>query len=61
LVDVNIEPHLDTENKKHMEDICEATEHAAIYGLFDNSFIEIVDDTMEFHGDYIKYEKSSKG
>ncbi|WIV11550.1 Type 1 glutamine amidotransferase-like domain-containing protein [Proteiniborus sp. MB09-C3] len=58
LVDINIEPHLDTESEKNMEDIYEATEYATIYGLFDNSFIEVVDDSTEFYGAYIKYEKS---
>lgn len=58
LVDINIEPHLDTENKKHIEDIYGATEYATIYGLLDNSFIEVVDESTEFYGAYIQYEKN---
>ena len=57
LVDINIEPHLDTEREKHMEEIYEASKYATIYGLFDNSFIEVVDNSIQFFGTYIKYEK----
>lgn len=59
LVDINIEPHLDTEREKHIEEIYEAAKYATIYGLFDNSFIKVVDDTIEFYGTYIKYEKGN--
>lgn len=58
LVDINIEPHLDTEGEEHMEDIYEASKYTTIYGLFDNSFIKVVDDSMEFYGAYMKYERS---
>lgn len=56
LVDINIEPHLDPEDEKHTEDIHAATKHATIYGLFDNSFIEVVDRELKIYGNYIKYK-----
>ena len=56
LVDINIEPHFDTERKEHMNDIYEASKHAIIYGLSDHSFIEVVGDSIEFFGPYIKFE-----
>ena len=61
LVDINIEPHLDSASKKHIEeDIYEASQFASIYGLYDNSFIKIVDDKMDIFGDYFKYENIKK-
>ena len=39
LVEINIEPHLDPVNAEHLDDILEASVHAPIYGLFDDSFI----------------------
>lgn len=57
LVDLNIEPHLDLERTDHLEDIDEATIHTTIYGLFDNSFIEVVNDNPVFYGPYVKYNK----
>ncbi len=59
LVDINIEPHLDTERKDHIKDIIEASRHATIYGLFDNSFIKVIGDLIEFYGPYVKYAKKS--
>ncbi|WP_058302375.1 Type 1 glutamine amidotransferase-like domain-containing protein [Gorillibacterium timonense] len=61
LVDINIEPHLDSASKKHIEeDIYEASQVATIYGLYDNSFVKIVDDKMDIFGDYFKYENTGK-
>ncbi|MFJ7746778.1 Type 1 glutamine amidotransferase-like domain-containing protein [Peribacillus sp. NPDC097295] len=61
LVDINIEPHLGSASKKHIEeDIHEAAQVAPIYGLYDNSFIKIVGDKMDIFGDYFKYENISK-
>ncbi|MEI5907962.1 Type 1 glutamine amidotransferase-like domain-containing protein [Bacillus spongiae] len=57
LVDINIEPHIDSARKKHIEeDIYEATRFITIYGVYDNSFIKIVNDKMDIFGTYIKYE-----
>lgn len=60
LVDINIEPHLDPTNEEHNKDIYEATRLSTIYGLYDDSFIKIVDEEITFYGDYIKYEKINK-
>lgn len=57
LVDINVEPHLDSASEEHMKEICEASQHATIYGIYDNSFIKIVDDNMEICGVCFKYEK----
>lgn len=61
LVDINIEPHLDSASRKHIEeDIYEASQIATIYGLYDNSFIKIVEDKVDIYGGYFKYESSAK-
>lgn len=57
LVDINIEPHLDPTNEEHNKDIYEASKLSTIYGLYDDSFIKIINDEIEIYGDYIKYEK----
>lgn len=41
LVDINIEPHLDSESKEHMKDIYEVSQYSVIYGIYDNTFIKI--------------------
>jgi peptidase E len=56
LVDINVEPHLDSASDEHIKEIYEASKHSVIYGLYDNSFIEIVNDTMRIYGNFIKYE-----
>ena len=55
LVQINIEPHLDPVNAEHLDDILEASTHAPIYGLFDDSFI--VDDGQHatLYGPYCLY------
>lgn len=60
LVDINIEPHLDSASEEHIEEIYEASHYATIYGLYDNSFIKIVNDDMEIFGVYFKYENGNK-
>jgi peptidase E len=60
LVDINIEPHLDSASEEHMKDIYEASQFTTIYGLYDNSFIKIVDDNMNIYGTYFKYENIVK-
>jgi len=60
LVDINIEPHLDSASEEHMKDIYEASHYTTIYGIYDNTFIKIVNDTMEIHGIHFKYENIGK-
>lgn len=60
LVDINIEPHLDSASKDHMKDIYEASQYSAIYGIYDNTFIKITNDTMDIYGTYFKYEDISE-
>lgn len=60
LVDINIEPHLDSASEEHMKDIYEASHHTTIYGIHDNTFIKIVNDTMEIRGVYFIYENVGK-
>lgn len=60
LVDINIEPHLDSASEEHMKDVYEASQYTTIYGIYDNTFIKIVNDSMEIYGDYFKYENISK-
>lgn len=55
IVDINIEPHLDSANEEHMEDIYEASHYAIIYGIYDNTFIKIINGTIEIYGTYLKY------
>jgi dipeptidase E len=55
LVNINIEPHLDYASEDHFKEICDAAKVNPIYGLYDDSFIEIVDNTTTFHGKYIKF------
>lgn len=61
LVDINIEPHIDLDREEHIEDIYEAAQYTTIYGLFDNSFIEVVEGKTEFFGPYLKFESAAKG
>jgi len=56
LVDINIEPHLDSASEEHMKDVYEASRYTVIYGIYDNTFIKIVNDRMEIYGVYFKYE-----
>lgn len=58
LVDINIEPHLDSASEEHMKDIYEAAQFTTIYGLYDNAFIKIVNDDVDIYGTYVKYEDS---
>ena len=60
LVDINIEPHLDSASEEHINEIYEASHYATIYGIYDNTFIKIVDDTMDIYGVYFKYKNISK-
>lgn len=53
LVDINIEPHIDLNRADHIEDIKEAAKHNTIYGLYDESFITVVNDKIEIFGEYI--------
>ncbi|MCH5323876.1 MAG: Type 1 glutamine amidotransferase-like domain-containing protein [Eubacterium sp.] len=53
LVDINIDPHFDMSDEKHIEEIKEAALLSRIYGLYDDSFITVKDGVAEFYGDYI--------
>lgn len=55
-VDINVEPHLDFASEEHMNEIYRASQHTAIYGIYDNSFIKIVNESIEIYGTYFKYE-----
>ncbi len=55
LVDINIDPHHDPNDEKHVAEIKEAASLARIYGLYDDSFITVKDGVAEFYGDYIIY------
>ena len=60
LVDINIEPHLDSASEEHMNEVYEASHYTTIYGIYDNTFIKIVNDTIDIYGVYFKYENISK-
>lgn len=60
LVDINIEPHLDSASEEHMKYVYESSQYTTIYGIYDNTFIKIVNDTMDIYGEYSKYERISK-
>lgn len=61
LVDINIEPHIDSSSQKHLdEDLKEASKFAKIYGLPDESFIKVIDDEIEIFGDYKIFESSAE-
>ncbi|HIT79134.1 MAG TPA: Type 1 glutamine amidotransferase-like domain-containing protein [Candidatus Faecivivens stercorigallinarum] len=55
LVEINIEPHLDPVNAEHLDDILEASVHAPIYGLFDDSFILDDGQKVTIYGPYCLY------
>ena len=59
IVDINIEPHLDSASEDHMKDIHEASRYTTIYGIYDNTFIKVVNKSMEIYGDYFKHENIS--
>ena len=48
-VDINIEPHLDESRKDHLNDI---------YGLYDESYIKVIEDKMEVIGPHILYTQT---
>lgn len=50
LVDFSIEPHLNELTAAHIAEIQEAAKHAPIYGLYDESFILVVNGEKEFYG-----------
>lgn len=56
LVDINIEPHLDFVSEEHRKEIYEASHHTIIYGIYDNTFIKVVNEIIDIYGDYVKYE-----
>lgn len=60
LVDINVEPHLDSASEEHMKDVYEASQYTTIYGIYDNTFIKIINDTMEIYGEYLKYNNIAK-
>lgn len=57
LVDINIEPHLDSSSENHLNEILEASQYSTIYGLNDNSFIKIVNNNIDIYGDYSIFKK----
>lgn len=59
LVDINIEPHLDSSSENHLNEIWEASQFSTIYGLNDNSFIKIVNNNIDIYGDYSIFKKIS--
>jgi dipeptidase E len=60
LVVVNIEPHLDFNRTKHIEDIKDASQTSPIYGIYDDSFILVNDDKVEVFGDYCLFENGKE-
>ena len=50
LVDFFIEPHLNESTAAHIAEIQEGAKHAPIYGLYDESFILVVNGEKEFYG-----------
>jgi len=60
LVDINIEPHLDSASEEHMKEVYEASHYTTIYGIYDNTFIKIANDTMKINGVFFKYENVGK-
>lgn len=60
LVDINIYPHLDSIHKDNLQNIYEASKFTTIYGLYDNSFIKIIDNKIDIHGFHFKYENTIK-
>lgn len=42
-----------------MKDIHEASRYTTIYGIYDNTFIKVVNKSMEIYGDYFKHENIS--
>jgi hypothetical protein len=43
-----------------MKDVYEASQYTTVYGIYDNTFIKIVNDTMEIYGEYFKYNNTAK-
>lgn len=57
LVNINIEPHLNDHNIEHEQEIIEASTHAQIIGLYDESFIVIKNKHIEIIGPYRVFQK----
>lgn len=55
LVDFNIEPHLNSATREHIKDV-EIAAKVAIYGLYDEAFLEVGDDGMKVFGEYRLFE-----
>lgn len=60
LVDINIYPHLDSIHEDNLQDIYESSKFTTIYGLYDNSFIKIIDDKIDINGFHFKYDNTIK-
>jgi peptidase E len=52
LVNFNIEPHLNTASKEHLNDVEIAAKVSPIYGLYDNAFIEDIDGEFKVYGKF---------
>lgn len=58
LVDINIEPHLNYASIDHIKNI-EKLVNETIIGLYDNSFIVLTDNNLEYYGKYKVFEKKN--
>lgn len=55
LTNINIEPHLNPLKKEHMKDIREAAKYTVIYGLHDDAYIKVIEDSISIHGKCKKF------
>lgn len=56
LVNINVEPHLNSADDFHIKEIEEAANINTIYGICDNSFIKVIDKEIEVYGEYKIYK-----
>lgn len=60
LTEINLEPHYDSSNTEHKEEILQASRIAPILALCDNAFVKVKDQQIQIYGEYTVFDHSEK-
>ena len=55
-----MEPHYDSSNTEHKEEILQASRIAPILALCDNAFVKVKDQQIQIYGEYTVFDHSEK-
>ena len=58
LTEINLEPHYDSSNTEHKEEILQASRIAPILALCDNAFVKVKDQQIQIYGEYTVFDHS---